>query len=144
MYYDDLELGTVFVSRGRTVTEADLVNFAGLSGDFNELHTNEEYARESPFGRRVAHGALVFSISIGLTTQTGQLDRSVLAFYAVDRLRFTQPVYIGDTITVRKRILDKQDKGQGRGLVVFDTKVVNQRDEIVLVYQDKLLIRKRG
>lgn len=144
LYFDDFETNQEFVSRGRTVTEADLVAFAGLSGDFVELHTNEEYAKQSTYGRRIAHGALIFSLSTGLTTQMNLINETVVAFYGVDRLRFTQPVFIGDTVRVRKRVLQKEEKVSDRGLVTFETRVVNQRDEIVLVYQDKLLVKRRG
>lgn len=141
-YFEEFAAGDEFTSRGRTITEADIVTFAGLSGDFVELHTNEEYAQRSPFGRRIAHGALVFSISTGLMTQMDLLADTVLAFYGIDRLRFTRPVFIGDTIRVIKRVIAVERKEKG-GLVTFDTKVVNQRGEPVLVYTDKLLIRRR-
>src|SRR5690242_21421744 len=93
LYFEDFPVGAEHVTRGRTITEADIVNFAGLSGDFIELHTNEEYARQTPFGRRIAHGALVFSISTGLTTQMNLVNDTVLAFYGIDKLRFTNPVF---------------------------------------------------
>lgn len=144
LYFEDLDVERVFVSRGRTVTEADIVAFAGLSGDFFELHTNEEYAKHSLYGRRIAHGALVFSLSTGLTAQMSLISEAVLAFYGVDRLRFTHPVFIGDTITVRKRVVEKKELDAGRGLVTFETKVVNQRDEIVVIYHDKILMQRRG
>lgn len=144
LYYEDFSDGREFESRGRTITEADIVAFAGLSGDFVELHTNEEYARQSMFGRRIAHGALIFSISTGLVTQLNLVNETVLAFYGVDRLRFTRPVFIGDTVRVRKRVLERQDKGEGKGVVAFETTVLNQRNEPVIVYQDRLLLRKRG
>ena len=83
MYFDDYVVGTVTTSRGRTVTEADIVNFAGLSGDFVELHMNEEYAKRGPFGRRIAHGALIFSISTGLTVQMIPDHEAIIAFYGV-------------------------------------------------------------
>ncbi len=141
-HFEEFAAGDEFTSRGRTITEADIVSFSGLSGDFVELHTNEEYARRSPFGRRIAHGALVFSISTGLMTQMNLLAGTVIAFYGIDKLRFTGPVFIADTIRVIKRVagLERKEKG---GLVTFDTKVVNQRGEPVLVYTDKLLIRTR-
>ncbi len=141
LYFEDFPVGRVAISRGRTVTEADIVAFAGLSGDFIELHTNEEFARQSPFGRRIAHGALIFSISTGLMTQMGEINDTVLAFYGVDRLRFTAPVFIGDTIHVTKRVAASERKGAGRGVVTFETSVLNQRDEPVLVYTDKLLLK---
>ncbi len=143
LYYEDFQAGISFESRGRTITEADIVNFAGLSGDFIELHTNEEYARQTPFGRRIAHGALIFSVSTGLVAQMNLVNDTVVAFYGLDKLRFTKPVFIGDTMRVRKKVLEVQEKGEGRGLVQFETKVVNQHDEPVLVYLDKLLVKKK-
>jgi 3-hydroxybutyryl-CoA dehydratase len=143
LYFEDFEpLGAV-TSRGRTVTEADIVMFAGLTGDFVELHTNEDFARHTAFGRRIAHGALVFSISIGLTTRMNLLDDTLLAFAGVDKLRFVAPVFIGDTIRTTKRVAERQALGPAQGTVVFETAVVNQRDETVLVYRDKLLVKKR-
>lgn len=143
LYYEDFDTDRQFVSRGRTVTEADVVLFAGISGDFVELHTNEEYAKRSLFGRRIAHGALIFSISTGLTTQMNLVDGTILAFSGVDKLRFVQPVFIGDTIHVRKRVLERQEMGEGRGVIVFETKVINQQEETVLIYHDKLLLKRR-
>ena len=142
-YYEDFTVGGAFESRGRTVTEADIVNFAGLSGDFVELHTNEEFARKSPFGRRIAHGALVFSISTGLMTQMNLVNDTVLAFYGLDKLRFTAPVFIGDTVRVVKRVIELREKDAGRGVVTFETQVLNQSNEPVIVYTDKLLLVRR-
>jgi len=142
-YYEDFAIGGAFESRGRTVTEADIVNFAGLSGDFVELHTNEEFARKSPFGRRIAHGALVFSISTGLMTQMNLLNDTVLAFYGLDKLRFTGPVFIGDTVHVVKRVIELREKDADRGIVTFETQVLNQNNEPVIVYTDKLLLMRK-
>ena len=142
-YYEDFAGGQVHESRGRTVTEADIVNFAGLSGDFVELHTNEEFARRSPFGRRIAHGALVFSISTGLMTQMNLVNETVLAFYGVDKLRFTNPVFAGDTLRAIKRVTELRPKDDDRGVVTFETTVVNQRGEPVIVYTDKLLVKRK-
>jgi len=143
LYYEDFALGSTFESRGRTVTEADIVNFAGLSGDFVELHTNEEFARQSPFGRRIAHGALIFSISTGLMTQMNLFNDTVLAFYGLDKLRFTGPVFIGDTVHVSKRVVELREKDAERGVVGFETQVLNQKNEPVIVYTDKLLIKRK-
>ena len=142
-YFEDFGVGHLSESGGRTITEADIVNFAGLSGDFIELHMNEEYARQSPFGKRIAHGALVFSISTGLMTQMNLINDTVLAFYGVDKLRFTKPVFIGDTVRVEKRVLEAREKDAERGIVTFETKVLNQRGEPVIVYEDKLLLKRR-
>jgi 3-hydroxybutyryl-CoA dehydratase len=144
MFFEDFDVDRAFVLGGRTVADADIMQFAELSGDFSDLHTNEERAKQSAYGRRVAHGALIFSISIGLTTQSGLLDDSLIAFYGIDGLRFTKPVFIGDTVSVRKRVFSREEKGAGRGLVTFATRVVNQHDALVLVYRDTLLIKMRG
>ena len=144
LYFEDFQSASEMTSRGRTVTEADIVMFAGLTGDFVELHTNEEFAKTTKFGRRIAHGALVFSISIGLTTRMNLLDDTILAFAGVDKLRFVAPVFIGDTIHVTKRVVEQQELGAAQGSVTFETKVLNQRDELVLVYRDKLLLRRQA
>jgi acyl dehydratase len=144
LYYDDLDSSRVFASRSRTVTEADIVAFAGLSGDFFELHTSEEFARRSPYGARIAHGALVFSISTGLTVQMGLITDAILAFYGIERLRFTLPVFIGDTISVQKQLIEKKQVDGHRGLATFETKVINQRGDVVIVYHDKFLLKRRG
>ncbi len=143
LYFEDFVVGSTTTSRGRTVTETDVVNFAGLSGDFVELHMNEELARKGPFGRRIAHGALVFSISTGLMVQMNQIQDTVIAFYGVDKLRFTRPVFIGDTIHVVKKVVTREEKPGGRGLVTFETTVLNQSAELVLIYMDKLMVRAR-
>lgn len=141
-YFEDYRLNDSMTSRARTITEADVVNFAGLSGDFHELHMSEEYAKLGPFGRRIAHGALVFSVSTGLTIQTGDIEH-IIAFYGVDKLRFTSPTFIGDTIHVTKRVIELTPKGDERGVVAFETVVLNQRGEPVVVYQDRLMVRRR-
>ena len=143
LYYEDFTAGVEHVTRGRTITESDVVNFAGLSGDFIELHTNEEYARQSPFGRRIAHGLLTLSISSGLMVQMNLITDTVPAFYGIDKLRFVKPVFIGDTIHVRKRVVDTMAKSSEMGVVTFDTTVLNQKGETVLVCRDKLAIKKR-
>jgi len=142
-FFEELEIGLSVETAGRTVTEADVMAFAGLTGDFTELHTNEEFARTTVFGRRIAHGALVFSIAVGLTTRTNLLDDTIAAFSRVDNLRFVKPVFIGDTIDVRKTVVAVEEKGSLQGLVAFDTRVRNQRGEIVLAYVDKVLVKRR-
>lgn len=125
------------------MTESDIVNFAGLSGDFVELHMSEAYAAKGPFGKRIAHGALVFSISTGLSVQMNQIQDTVIAFYGVDKLRFTRPVFIGDTIHIVKKVTSKEQKGSGRGVVTFETTVLNQNSEPVIIYSDKVLLKAR-
>jgi acyl dehydratase len=143
LYFEDFIIGVEHVTRGRTITESDVMNFAGLSGDFIELHTNEEYARQSPYGRRIAHGMLTLSIATGLMTRMNLITDTVVAFYGIDKLRFVKPVFIGDTIHVRKKVADAMAKGGVSGVVTFETTVLNQKDEAVLVYRDKLVVKKR-
>jgi acyl dehydratase len=144
MYFEDYAIDDVRTSRGRTITEADIVNFAGLSGDFVELHMNEEYARRGPFGKRIAHGALVFSISTGLMVQMTVLQEAIVAFRGVDQLRFVAPVFIGDTIHVTKKTIQKHTNDGVRGLVTFETTVLNQDGKPVLTYIDRLMVKCRA
>jgi 3-hydroxybutyryl-CoA dehydratase len=144
LYFEDYVIDAVATSRGRTITESDIVNFAGLSGDFVELHMNEEYAGSGPFGRRIAHGALIFSISTGLMVNLPGEQEAILAFYGVDKLRFVAPVFIGDTIHVSRCVVDKQLKDPGRGVIVEEITVINQNAKPVLVYTARLLFKTRA
>jgi 3-hydroxybutyryl-CoA dehydratase len=143
LYFEDFSPGVEHTTRGRTITESDVVHFAGISGDFIELHTNEEYARQSPYGRRIAHGMLTLSIATGLMTQMNLITDTVVAFYGIDKLRFVKPVFIGDTIHVTKKVIDSMAKGGTAGVVTFETTVLNQNAETVLVFKDKLAIKRR-
>ena len=144
MYFEDYTIDQVRSSRGRTITEADIVNFAGISGDFVELHVNEEYAKKGPYGRRIAHGALIFSISTGLMVQMTSDHEAIVAFRGVDALRFLAPVFIGDTIHVIKKTIEKNSKDGVRGLVTFETTVLNQDGKAVLTYIDRLMVKCRA
>src|SRR3972149_4557991 len=104
-YFEEFPEGEVLFSPGRTITEADVVQFAALSGDWNELHVNEEFARRGYFGRRIAHGALILSISTGLAAQTDPCTYpDLIAFYGIDRLRFVKPVFLGDPIRLKQTV----------------------------------------
>src|SRR5512134_1781691 len=100
MYFEEFQVGQVIYSAGRTITESDIVAFAGLSGDFNQMHVDAEYSARTPFGQRVAHGLLVLSIASGLAVQTGVMEGTVIAFREVNDWKFIKPVFIGDTIHV--------------------------------------------
>ena len=143
LYFEDFETSGDMVTRGRTVTEADVLAFAGLTGDYMELHTNEEYAKTTKFGRRIAHGALIFSISMGLATRMNTLDDTLLAFAGLDKLRFVDPVFFGDTIHVVKKVVERKELSGAQGTVTFDTRVLNQHGKLVLAYMDRLLVKKR-
>ncbi len=114
-----------------------------MSGDYNPLHTDKEYAKKSIFGQRIAHGALTFSVMTGFWDQLGIIRETVVAFYGVDTLRFVSPVYIGDTIHVELEIVEKKDRGDD-GLVTLLNRVLNQKKEEVMVCQALLLMKKRG
>jgi len=141
-YYEDFKVGEVLETPGRTITEADLVNFAGVSGDFFSLHVDEEYAKKTMFGRRIAHGLLTLAVVSGFWSKMGLFEGTLIAFYGIDRLRFTKPVYIGDTIRARIEVVDKVEKGE-HGLVTLKHEVFNQRGELVLVFDAKFLFKRR-
>lgn len=116
MYFEDFEVGQRFVTAGRTVTEADVVNFAGVSGDYNPIHTDAEFAKSTPFGQRIAHGLLVLSMLTGLRQRTGATDGTLIAWLEIRNYRFLKPVLIGDTVhgeteIVEKRETSKPDRG---------------------------------
>jgi 3-hydroxybutyryl-CoA dehydratase len=142
-YFEDFEIGEESITAGRTVTETDIVNFAGITGDWNEIHTNKELAERGPFKQRIAHGALIFSIATGLSVRLGQTADTVIAFYGLDRLRFVKPTFIGDTIRVRQRVEEKSEKDERRGIVTMLNEVINQRDEVVVSYTAKVLLMRK-
>ena len=100
LYFEEFETGMRITTPGRTITESDIVSFAGLTGDFNLIHTDAVYSASSPFGQRVAHGLLGLSIASGLGTRTGVLEGTVMAFREINEWKFVKPVFIGDTIHV--------------------------------------------
>ena len=140
-YLDDLSVGDTATSRTRTITETDLVGFAMFTGDWHPLHTDVEYAAADPrFGQRIAHGALVFSVALGLVEFWPPAMR---AFYGVDRMRFVAPTFIGDTIHVDTEVLEIEPRDDGDGVVTSRFVVSNQRGEDVLVATLKLLVAPR-
>ena len=129
-YFDDVEVGQEWESQGRTVTESDIVNFAGLSGDFNPIHTDHEFAKTTPYRQPIAHGLLVFSIGSGLGVSCPSMR--TIAFVQVSEWNFRGPVFIGDTIHLRSRVLEKTVKGRGRrGEIVWYRGIVNQEGKVV-------------
>jgi acyl dehydratase len=143
-YFEDFDLDETLVTAGRTITETDIVNFSGLSGDFAQIHTNEEHAQQTLFGRRVAHGLLVLAVASGLRIQTGIYEGTLLALLGLEEWRFAAPVFIGDTIHVRMRTAEKRLTSQpGRGIIKHAVEVVNQRGETVQTGRVVLLMRTR-
>ena len=133
LYFEDFELETEFTSSARTITESDIVSFAGLSGDYNQIHTDVEFSKSTPFGQRIAHGLLVTSIATGLVTQSGLLEGTIIAFREIDQWKFTKPVFIGDTIHVLIKVIEKKlYKRLGGGTIHIHVDVRNQNDETVM------------
>lgn len=133
MYFDEFQVGQRIITAGRTVTEADIVNFAGISGDYNQIHVDAVYSAGSPFGQRVAHGLLVTAIASGLAMQTGVMEGTVLAFREINEWKFIKPVFIGDTVHVVLEVKETKDLRRiGGGSVMIEVSVVNQRDEVVM------------
>lgn len=131
LYYEDLKIGQTFESVGRTVTDHDVMTFAGISGDFNQLHTDDEFARASPFGERIAHGVLVLAIATGLTQRLGIFDGTAVALLGLE-WQFKGPVRINDTVRFRMTIDSMRETSKGdRGIVVRRYEMLNQRNEIV-------------
>lgn len=132
--FAEIEVGDAIETAGRTITGADIANFAGVSGDFNSLHTDAERMAESSFGERIAHGALVFSVATGLLWQARDRPSHVVALYGIDRLRFVSPVFVGDTIGVTAEVVEKEPREHptASGIVRYDTTVSNQEGETVL------------
>ncbi|MEO8393435.1 MAG: MaoC/PaaZ C-terminal domain-containing protein [Chloroflexota bacterium] len=131
LYFEDIEIGAVMETRGRTITEADLVQFAGLTGDYNPMHTDAEYMKTSVFGQRVAHGMLTLSYAVGQAYQLGFMERTVIAFRGLE-MKFSLPVFINDTIRVELVVREKTEARRlGGGWVVLDIKIVNQAGKTV-------------
>jgi acyl dehydratase len=142
-YFEDFEIGAKLVTRGRTITEADLVQFAGLTGDYNPMHTNEVYAASSFMGKRVAHGMLTLSYAIGQAYQLGILERTVLAFRELD-MKFSVPVYIGDTIHAELIVAEKKEARRlGGGTVTLEMRILNQEGKVVQKGTMTLLMASR-
>lgn len=140
LHFEDCTAGLKVTSAGRTISESDIMQFAGLSGDWNPIHVDAEYAKTSIFGERVAHGLLGLSIASGLAMQLGFLDRTVEAFTALD-WKFRAPIKIGDTIHMTAEVTKTRAMGQTGGFVTFNIAVKNQRDETVQRGEWTLLIK---
>lgn len=141
-YFEEIAPHEVWLSAERTFTDADVRGFAALTGDTNEIHLSDEAARAGPFGRRVAHGAFIFSVSLGLIWGDEARRPRVLALLGVERLRFVRPVFLGDRVRVRQtvRSLDPVSPESGRLEVRVD--VLNQDDAVAVSYTAKLLVQR--
>ena len=144
-YFEDFKVGEVLVTGRRTVEGGDVSRFAGLTGDFNPLHTDEVFATQAPFGARVAHGILTLAVSNGQQNLSGWFEGTALALLGLDRLRFTAPDKFGDTRHTEMTVKQARESSRAdRGVVTFDVVVKNQRDEVVCTYEENVLMRRRG
>lgn len=142
MYFEQFQPGFRLVTAGRTVTEADVVAFAGLSGDYNQIHTDAEFSQTTPFGQRVAHGLLGLSIASGLLMQTGILTGTVLAFREIREWKFIKPIFLGDTIHVEMEVGEVKNLPRLQaGAVVIHLQVKNQAGETVMKGDWNALVR---
>jgi acyl dehydratase len=144
-FLENFKVGEKTISPGRTVTEADIVMFAGISGDWNELHTNAEYMKNNPFGQRIAHGMLTLSIASGLAVRARKHFEG-LTFLGMDNVRFTAPVFIGDTIRVESEVLEaRPSKSRPEtGILKFKNTVKNQKGEAVATWETVLMVPARA
>jgi acyl dehydratase len=144
-YLDDLSAGQRFVSAGRTITEADVVAFAGLSGDFNPIHTDAEFAADTVYGQRVVYGLLGLSIATGLLDRLGVFSGSAIAMLGIQSWTFPAPVFIGDTVHLELTILGVRPSRSkpDRGVVERQFELKNQRDELAQTGRIDVLVRRR-
>lgn len=130
-YFEEVEIGQRFVTRARTITEADIVQFAALTGDYNPMHTDAEYMKTHPMGQRIAHGMLTLSYAVGQIYQIGFMERTVIAFRGLE-MKFSLPVFIGDTLHIVITIAEKKEARRlGGGIVTAEVKIINQDSKTV-------------
>jgi 3-hydroxybutyryl-CoA dehydratase len=133
LWFEEFKVGQHFTTSARTITETDIVSFAGLSGDYNQIHTDREFSSNTPFGQRVAHGLLVLSITSGLAMRSGVLEGTVIAFREINTWKFTSPVFIGDTIRAELNIVETKPIPRIHGgSIIIEIAVKNQRDEVTM------------
>ncbi|QLG26741.1 monoamine oxidase [Halorarum halophilum] len=144
-HFEDFEEGQTFESVGRTVTESDFVMHSAFTGDWTELHTNAEYAADSQFGERVAHGPMTFSLATGFVYRCGFLERTVIAFLGMNYMDIPAPVYEGDTISLDMEVTETKpfSSREDAGLVVINTEMTNGDGDTVFAGDMKFMIERR-
>ena len=144
LYWEEWQVGKTFESAARTITETDIVNFAGISGDYNPLHINEEYCKNTQFGTRIAHGPLIYGVAGGLQYASGINDGTLLALLQIDKWRLLAPVKHGDTIRMKSTVIEKKESSKpDRGTITFKRNIVNQHDTTVQEMIATILYRRR-
>ena len=144
LYLEEFQIGLKLSTPARTITETDVVNFAGISGDFTSIHTDAEYTKTTPFGQRVAHGVLVLSVITGLAARSGFMEGTVLAFREINQWKFSRPVFIGDTVHGEFEVVETKPLPRlGGGAVILDVRVINQENQVVMKGQFNVLMQSQ-
>lgn len=142
-YFEEIQIGESHtIENTRTVTETDVVNFAGLSGDLHPYHMSKEFGKDSHFGKRVAHGNLIFVMTGGIASNALPRNPHIVSSYGHDHLRFVEPVFIGDTLTVHVEVVDKCISNENVGMVTKEFRTENQSGDTVLVYRHIILVER--
>ncbi len=145
LYFEEFQVGQSVTSVGRTVTEADVVGFAAVTGDWTTIHTDAVYAAQQPFGQRVAHGLLGLSIASALAARLGFVEETVLAFREIGEWKFSRPIFLGDTIHMQATVSETRPMPRlGGGLVSFKVQILNQEDKVVQRGTWRLLVKSRN
>jgi acyl dehydratase len=146
-HFEDYTVGEILVSPGRTITEADIVMFAALTGDWHPIHTDAEYAKKTIFGERIAHGMLGLTLGSALIFRLGPYvftPKKFIAFYGMDKIRFTAPIKIGDTIRCEAKVAELKEKDAKTGVIAYEGSIKNQRDETCLIFSPRILVGRKG
>jgi acyl dehydratase len=143
-YFEEFEVGMSYTSPGRTVTESDIVSFAGISGDYTQIHTDVEFSKGTMLGKRVAHGLLGLAIASGLAVRTGVLEGTVIAFREIAEWKFIKPIYIGDTVHLVQKVTELKSLPRlGGGAVNIELRLLNQHDDVVMKGVWKVLVSSK-
>ncbi len=144
--FEDYQVGEVLATPGRTITETDIVMFAMMTGDWHPIHTNAEYAKQSFFGERIAHGMLGLALGSALVFRLGPYvftPKKFIAFYGIDEIRFTAPIKIGDTIRCEATVTALNAKDEKTGTIEYEARIKNQRDEDCVIFTPRLLVGRK-
>lgn len=143
-FFDEWVVGEEYMTPSRTITETDVVMFAAMSGDYNELHTSEEFMKDSQFGTRIVHGLLGLAVSHGLLFRTGLLEGTAIAFLGVDSWKFEAPIFFGDTIRVKVKVAEKRPSKSkpDRGVVKLFVEIIKQDEKVVQSGYKTIMIRR--
>jgi 3-hydroxybutyryl-CoA dehydratase len=145
-FFEDCRVGDTAVSPGRTITETDVVLFAAFTGDWMPIHTDAEYAKQTAFGERIAHGLLVLTVGSALLLRLGQhalLPKATIALYEIEKVRFVAPAKLGDTVHTASEVVRMTDLDQTRGLLTVRGEIKNQRNELLATFTLKGLVGRR-